>query len=178
MSNEYYTSPTDIAPAGKVRSSQINDMDAAIDAAFDNIPTSMSALKAEIVAARDGETDLDTRISTAETGAGASATAAAASATASANSATSSSSSASDSAASATESSGYATNSAASAAAAQALVDSSIAEGINGATAKTTLVGGDKIGLVDSEDSNALKKVTMESFRLDQKETLRQAFLL
>jgi len=39
MSNLYFTSPTDVVAATLARSTNINDLDAAVDAAFDKLPT-------------------------------------------------------------------------------------------------------------------------------------------
>ncbi len=39
MSNLYYTSPSDVAALTKVRASDLNNVDAAVDSAFDKLPT-------------------------------------------------------------------------------------------------------------------------------------------
>ena len=67
--SEYYTSPTDVIAGTRARSITVNNLDAAIDDAFDALPAGLVATTAEIVAARDGfaslllkQDDQDTRI--------------------------------------------------------------------------------------------------------------------
>lgn len=62
--SEYYTTPVDIIAGVRARSAKINDIIQSIEDGFDSLPTSLGDLKAEVIAARDGEVSLLTQINT------------------------------------------------------------------------------------------------------------------
>jgi hypothetical protein len=53
MTNAYYTSPTDAAALTKVRASDLNNVDAATDAAFDKLPTETNLKQGKVTYAVD-----------------------------------------------------------------------------------------------------------------------------
>ena len=65
--SEYYDVPADIIADVRARSAKINDIIQSIEDGFNALPTALQNTQDEVVAARDGDSDLLTQIQRAQT---------------------------------------------------------------------------------------------------------------